>query len=311
MMESSRARSAASVTRLTAFEQHRRLLFSIAYRMLGIVADAEDVLQEAFIRWQQASDDDIHSPKAYLVTVVSRLCISHLQSAHVRREEAVGQWLPEPLVTEPHDDPLGVLRVDESLSMALLVLLERLTPVERAVFLLHEVFGFKYQEIAKSLGLSEANCRQLFSRARRHVGDMRRNFETSSRAHRELLTRFLDAARNGDIERLLSLLANDVVLYIDGGAAAPVPNAVRGVEKVARGLSSGARSLPERTVLFAATINGEAGVVSYIDGQPYSVLVLDILENRIQGVYIVADRDKLAHLPALEDAPWEPISTSS
>src|SRR5712675_3200105 len=153
---------------LAAFEQHRGLLFSVAYRMLGSVADAEDMLQETFIRWQQAPDDDIRSPRAFLVTIISRLCINHLQSARVQREEYVGQWLPEPIVTGPGSDPLGIIRVDESLSMAFLVLLERLTPIERAVFLLHEVFEYEYSEVAAVLGQSEVNCRQILRRARQH-----------------------------------------------------------------------------------------------------------------------------------------------
>jgi RNA polymerase sigma-70 factor (ECF subfamily) len=302
-MQQDRAQSDVVESRLESFNQYRRLLFSIAYRMLGSVADAEDILQEAFIRWQQAGDEEIRSPKGFLVTIVSRLCINHLQSARVRREEPVGQWLPEPLVTEPDNDPLGVLRVDESLSMALLVLLERLTPVERAVFLLREVFGFEYLEIAKSLGQSEANCRQLFHRAKTHVGDMRRHFAISATAHRELLDRFLDAARNGEMERLLSLLEEDAVLYIDRGRDVPIPNVIRGSEKVARGLLGGTRALPPDLVLRPATINGEVGMISYHEGRPFSTLTLDIREDRIAGVYIVADQKKLSHLPNLEDAP--------
>src|SRR5258708_28995250 len=151
--------------RLTAFDEHRGLLFSIAYRMLGSVADAEDILQETFIRWLQAADEEIRSPRAFLITIISRLSINHLQSARVRREEYVGQWLPEPLVAGEGNDPLGILRVDESLSMAFLVLLERLTPVERAGFLLREVFEYEYAEIAEALGQSEVNCRQILRRA--------------------------------------------------------------------------------------------------------------------------------------------------
>lgn len=302
-MQQDRVQSDVVESRLESFNQYRRLLFSIAYRMLGSVADAEDILQEAFIRWQQAGDEEIRSPKGFLVTIVSRLCINHLQSARVRREEPVGQWLPEPLVTEPEDDPLGVLRVDESLSMALLVLLERLTPVERAVFLLREVFGFEYPEIAKSLGQSEANSRQLFHRAKTHVGDMRRHFATTGAAHRELLERFLDAARNGEMERLLSLLEEDAVLYIDRGRDVPIPNVIRGSEKVARGLLGGTRALPADLVLRQATINGDAGIISYHEGRPFSTLTLDIRDDRIAGVYIVADQKKLSHLPNLEDAP--------
>ena len=303
MMDLNHADQIPNDERLAAFDQYRRLLFSIAYRMLGSVADAEDMLQEAYIRWQQAPDEEIRSPKAFLITVVSRLCMDHLGSARVRREQSVGQWLPEPLVTDPGDDPLGVLRVDESLSLALLVLLERLTPVERAVFLLREVFDYSYPEIAKSLGQSEANCRQLLHRARQRVGDMRQRFEASSQAHRELLARFLDAARDGEVERLMSLLARDAELHIDGGAAAPMPNVISGADKVARGLTAGSRNLPAGLVMRPATINGDAGVVTYVDGRPYSVLVIDVRNGLVQGVYIVADPDKLKHLPALEDTP--------
>jgi RNA polymerase sigma-70 factor (ECF subfamily) len=145
--------------RLAAFDQYRNLLFSIAYRMLSSVTDAEDMLQETFIRWQQSAEQDVRSPRAFLVTIISRLCISHLQSARVQREEYVGEWLPEPIMTGPGSDPFGVIRVDESLSMAFLVLLERLTPVERAVFLLREVFEYEYTEIASIVGQSEVNCR--------------------------------------------------------------------------------------------------------------------------------------------------------
>ena|SRR5690348_13076167 len=156
-------RDLRSSDRLATFDQYRGLLFSVAYRMLGIVADAEDLLQETFIRWQQASDEEIRSPRAFLVTIISRLCINHLQSARVQREEYVGQWLPEPLVTGQGRDPFGLIRVDETLSMAFLVLLERLTPIERAVFLLREVFEYEYSEIAAVFDLSEANCRQILS----------------------------------------------------------------------------------------------------------------------------------------------------
>src|SRR5437016_8305273 len=179
--------------RLTAFNQYRGLLFSIAYRMVGSVADAEDMLQETFIRWQQASDGDIRSPKAFLITSVSRLCINHLQSARMQREEYVGQWLPEPLATDPGSDPSGVLHADESISMAFLVMLERLTPVERAVFLLREVFDYQYSEIAATLGLNEANCRQILRRARQHVRALRPRFRASVREQNDLLERFSQA----------------------------------------------------------------------------------------------------------------------
>ena len=177
--------------RLATFDQYRSLLFSIAYRMLGSVADAEDMLQETFIRWQQSGDEEIRSPRAFLVTIVSRLCINHLQSARVQREEYVGQWLPEPIVTDPGSDPLEMIKLDESLSMAFLVLLERLTPIERAVFLLREVFEYDYSEIGAVLGQSEVNCRQILRRARQHVSAVRPRFEASTRNRMSCCSVFL------------------------------------------------------------------------------------------------------------------------
>src|SRR5882762_4749670 len=219
-----------------AFEQHRGLLFSIAYRMLGSVADAEDTLQDAFIRWQRASAVDIRSPRAFLVTIVSRLCINHLQSARVQREAYVGEWLPEPLVTEPGSNASEILQMDESVSMAFLVLLERLTPVERAVFLLHEVFDYKHSEIAEVLDQSEANCRQILRRARQHVGVVGRRFKASTQERNDLLERFVQATRNGDMEGLVALLSRDVALHSDGGGKAiALPDQIHGAETVARG----------------------------------------------------------------------------
>jgi RNA polymerase sigma-70 factor (ECF subfamily) len=283
------------------FDQYRSLLFSVAYRMLGSVADAEDMLQETFIRWQQAPDDDIRSPRAFLVTIISRLCINHLQSARVQREEYVGQWLPEPIVTGPGSDPLAVIRVDESLSMAFLVLLERLTPVERAVFLLREVFEYEYSDIAAVLGQSEANCRQILRRARQHVSAMRPRFKASSQKQSDLLERFLQAAASGDLDGLVGLLADDVVLHSDGGGKAiAVPNVVHGVDGVTRGILGGLKKLvPRDLVRRLAQINGAPGVISYLHGKPFSVLTLDVLKGRIQAIYIVTNPEKLAHLPDL------------
>src|SRR5260370_23095966 len=222
--------SALSI-QLATFDQYRSLLFSIAYRMLGSVADAEDLLQETYIRWQQTSDDAIRSPRAFLVTIVSRLCINQLQSARVRREEYVGQWLPEPIVTDLGSDPLGMVKIDESLSMAFLVLLERLTPIERAVFLLHEVFEYEYSEISVVLGQSEVNCRQILRRARQHVSAMRPRFEAATKDQNDLLQRFLEAIGTGDMEGLLGLLSHDVVLHSDGGGKAlAVPNPIHGAD---------------------------------------------------------------------------------
>jgi len=288
--------------RLAAFEQHRGLLFSIAYRMLGSVTDAEDVLQETFIRWQQAPNEEIHSPRAFLVTILSRLSINHLQSARVRREEYVGQWLPEPIVTDPASDPLSMIRVDESLSMAFLVLLERLTPIERAVFLLREVFEYDYSEIAESLGQTEVNCRQILHRARQRVNDARPRFKTSAAKRRDLLERFLRAASDGNMNDLVSLLSSDVVLHSDGGGKQiAVPNLVHGPENVARGVHGGlSRLVPKNLVHRVTDINGELGVVSYLDGKPYSIVTLHVDGDRIRAIYVLTNPDKLSHIPNLE-----------
>ena len=287
-------------SRLATFDQYRGLLFSIAYRMVGSVTDAEDMLQETFIRWQQASNGDIRSPKAFLITIVSRLCINHLQSARVQREEYVGEWLPEPLVTDPSGDPLGILQADESLSMAFLVLLERLTPVERAVFLLREVFDYKYSEIAAALNLTEANCRQILRRSRQHVRAVRPRFRASARERDDLLERFLQATGNGDMEALVGLLSSDVVLHSDGGGKAlAVPKPIYGSDRVARGILGALRKLvPKNLVQRIVQINGEPGLVNYLDGQPFSVLSLDVSEGRIRSIYLVTNPEKLSHLPA-------------
>jgi RNA polymerase sigma-70 factor (ECF subfamily) len=297
--------SAANSIRLATFDQYRSLLFSIAYRMLGSVADAEDMLQETFIRWQQSGDETVRSPRAFLVTIVSRLCINQLQSARVQREEYVGQWLPEPIVTDPASDPFGVIRVDESLSMAFLVLLERLTPVERAVFLLREVFEYEYVEIASILGQTEANCRQILRRARQHVSALRPRFATSAHQQSDLFERFLGAVRTGEMEGLVALLAEDVVLHSDGGGKAiAVPNIVQGSNNVARGILGGLKKLvPENLVRRLVLINGEPGLVNYLDRKPHSVLTIDVSEGRIQTIYIVTNPEKLFHIADLPDAP--------
>jgi RNA polymerase sigma-70 factor (ECF subfamily) len=285
--------------RLATFDQYRGLLFSIAYRMLGTVADAEDMLQETFIRWHQSADQDIRSPRAFLVTIISRLCMNHLQSARVQREEYVGQWLPEPLLTDQTSDPLRTLKIDESISMAFLVLLERLTPIERAVFLLHEVFNYKHGEIAKILEQSEANCRQVLRRAKQHVGAVGRRFKASAQENNDLLDRFLQATRTGDMDGLLALLSRDVVLHSDGGGKAiAVPKQIHGADKVARGiLRSLERTVPKDVVGHIAEINGKRSVIGYRNGKPFSVLTLDVHDGRIQGVYVVTNPEKLARLP--------------
>src|SRR4051794_980193 len=222
-----------------AYDDLRPLLFSIAYRMLGSVAEAEDIVQEAFLRYQRALAEqtaEIESPKAYLSAVTTRLAIDHLRSARVRREQYVGEWLPEPVLTEETQlDGARYVEEADSLSMAFLLLLERLTPVERAVFLLHDVFDYGYEEIARIVGKSEDNCRQLAARARRHVREEKPRFEASQAQREELADRFFAAVGDGDLERLVELVAADAAVYGDGGGNAPSwPRPILGRERVAK-----------------------------------------------------------------------------
>lgn len=302
--EETKPQSAGDVGRLAAFNQYRGLLFSVAYRMLGSVADAEDMLQETFIRWQQAGNEEIRSPRAFLVTIITRLCINHLQSARVQREEYVGEWLPEPLVSDPGSDPLGIVKVDESLSMAFLLLLERLTPMERAVFLLREVFEYEYSEIGGMLGQTEANCRQILSRAREHVGDVRRRFDPSGKDHTALLQRFIRATRAGDMQGLVELLATDVALHTDGGGKAPaLPKELHGANPVAAAILDRMGKLPRTLVSRMARINGKPGIVSYLNGKPFSALTVDFRDGVVQAIFVVSNPEKLARLPELPSAP--------
>ena len=271
--------------------------------MLGSFADAEDMLQETYIRWQEAADDEIDNPRAYLLTIISRLCINHLQSARVRREEYFGQWLPEPLIALDGSDPLGLVELDETLSMAFLVLLERLTPVERATFLLREVFDYDYAEISALIGENEANCRQILRRARQHVSAERRRFRSTPEKQSDLLQRFLKATAEGDLAGLVSMLADDVVLYADGGGKGlAVPNRIDGSDKVARSVVGAMGKLvPKNLVRRIVQVNRMPGVVSYLDGKPFSVIALAGSEQ-IQAIYLVTNPDKLAHI-----APLEPL----
>lgn len=284
----------------------RPLLFSIAYRMVGSVSEAEDLVQEAYLRFHRASveGEQVESPKAYLSTIVTRLAIDHLRSARVRRETYVGPWLPEPIVTDDAPDPAERAEIADSLSLAFLVLLETLTPVERAVFLLRDVFGFGYDEVARVVDRTEANCRQIALRARKHVEARRPRFEASREAREELAARFLDAVGDGDMVRLIELLAEDAVMVGDGGGKAPaVRQPIVGRERVARFLVGLAR-LAERLGirLRPSEINGQPGaIVEDANGRIVNILAFDIADGRVRAVHAVVNPDKLGHLGPLVD----------
>jgi RNA polymerase sigma-70 factor, ECF subfamily len=277
-------------------EDLRPLLFSLAYRMVGSGGEAEDLVQEAFLRFHRAGAD-VEAPKAFLTTVVTRLAIDHLRSARVRREAYVGPWLPEPLVTEAPVEE-GVER-DETLSIAFLALLERLTPVERAVYVLHELFGYAHDEIAGIVEKSPANCRQILSRARRHVDAEKPRFEPSRERREALLSRFLDAVRLGDVDALVGLLAADAVHYADGGGRAQATiKPIFGGEKVAR-LWAALGRRPDQYVLRRVDVNGSPGVAGYDDaGTLVVVLTLDVADDRVRNVWAVVNPDKLARAAA-------------
>jgi RNA polymerase sigma-70 factor (ECF subfamily) len=277
-----------------AFEEHRPLLFSIAYRMLGTIMEAEDILQEAFLRCQGRLVEEVDSPRAYLSSVVTRLCIDHLRSAQVQREEYIGPWLPEPLVTDSSATPQGALALSESLSMAFLVLLESLNPVERAVFLLHEVFDYDYATIAEMVGKSEANCRQMVSRARRHIAERRPRFDVSPSQQSRVVKKFMHTLNTGDVEGLIAVLDEDVTWWSDGGGMIGVAKKpIQGAEKVARFALNLLRMAPENTVARPVEINGGPGFIVYVDGKPFNTLSFDILEDRIVGIRAVVNPDKL------------------
>jgi RNA polymerase sigma-70 factor (TIGR02957 family) len=290
------------------YEELRPRAFAMAYRMLGSVSESEDIVQEALLRLHRAieSGEDIQSPAAYVSTIATRLAIDELRSARVRRERYVGDWLPEPLVTEPDDDPARQAEVADSLSMAFLVVLESLSPEQRAVFLLREVFDYPYAEIAEIVDKSEPAVRQLAVRARGHVGEGRKRYSASREERDELASRFFAAVENGELAGLEELLAEDVVLQGDGGGKAPaLARALHGRERVAKVVGNWAKTGMRRLGVFKVDrteVNGQPGAIfKTADGQVISVLVLDIAEGQIQGIRGVVNPDKLQHLGRVAD----------
>jgi RNA polymerase sigma-70 factor (TIGR02957 family) len=295
------------VTDEEVLDEVRPAAFAIAYRMLGSVSEAEDVVQEALLRLHRAQSEGerIESPRAYVSTVVTRLGIDQLRSARRRRETYVGEWLPEPLLTSEAEDPARQAETADSLSMAFLVLLESLSPEQRAVFLLREVFDYPYDEIARIVGKSEANARQLASRARRHVDEQRPRFEASKEQRERLADLFFAAVGDGDIEALEAMLAEDVVLHGDGGGKVPaLARALYGARRVARTMAIWARQA-ERVggaSLRRAEVNGQPGaLIADAEGRLISVMTVEIADGRVQGVRSVVNPDKLRHLGEVAD----------
>jgi RNA polymerase sigma-70 factor (ECF subfamily) len=288
------------------FNEHRDLLISVAYRVLGSVTEAEDAVQEAWLRWSGVDPSGVADPKAFLVRVTTRLAIDRLRRAKARRESYTGPWLPEPVLTAP--DVAEDVALAESVSMAMLVVLETLSPLERAVFVLREAFGMPYAEIAEILGRKEEAVRQLARRARDHVQERRSRFEADQTTQRQVTERFLEATSSGDLDTLMRVLAPGVTLVADGGGRALAPRRpVRGAEKVARFLL--AIATEERTARFLrsvgadpslevrvhlAQVNGRPGVVVAAGGRPISALVLDVADGLVRTIHLVANPEKLA-----------------
>jgi RNA polymerase sigma-70 factor (TIGR02957 family) len=290
----------------TLLEELRPAAFAIAYRMLGSVAEAVEVVQVALLRFHTALErgERIESPRAYIATVATRLSIDVLRSARMRREAYVGEWLPEPLVSDTSAEPARQAEMADSLSLAFLVLLESLSPEQRAAFLLHDVFDYGYGEVAEIVGKSEDNARQLAARARRHVDEQKPRFEASREQREELADRFFAAAQEGDVASLEALLADDVVLHGDGGGKVPaLARALFGAKRVARTLRAWFRQgakVPDGEVR-RVDVNGQPGAVLTAGGGVVAVMALDIADGRVQGIRSIVNPDKLHHVGEVAD----------
>jgi RNA polymerase sigma-70 factor (ECF subfamily) len=285
---------------MDSFEEYRPLLFSIAYRMLGSAVDAEDIVQDAYIRYQTHSVEEIRSPRAFLTTMVTRLCINFLQSARVQREQYLGPWLPEPIRTDA--DTMSLIpnkrvEIHETVSMAFLVVLEQLTPAERAVFLLREVFDYSYREIGDILEKDEAACRQLFSRARKHITDNKPRFNASEEKHRELLDKFMSVVMSGDLEPLMNMLVDDAVMWTDGGGQATAAiYPIYGRKNVARFVLGSTRLLKKDYQIEISQINDEPAVLIYQEGVISLLIFVGANDAKIESIRVIANPDKLQHI---------------
>ncbi|GCF11431.1 RNA polymerase sigma-70 factor [Dictyobacter arantiisoli] len=296
-------------------QTYQPLLFSIAYRLTGYASQAEDIVQEAYLRYQQVDQATIHSPKSYLTTIVTNLSLNYLKSAQREREEYIGVWLPEPLLTAlpKSDSPEEKYEQQESLSIAFLVLLERLSPPERAVFLLHEVFDYSLVEIAEIIEKTPEHCRQLFHRAKNHLAEKRHRISVSSTHQRQLTESFVAACQSGNLAALTKLLASDVTAWADGGGKVRARLApISGQEQVAKRFMVGLmHRVPADTVLFIEEINGAPAILCWSDSHLNWVLTLDIRDHVIVGLYTLVNPDKLAFLQRQLESRPEPFLSSS
>ncbi len=278
------------------FADLRPYLFTVAYNMLGSVMDAEDMVQEAYLRWQRAGEV-VDSPKAYLTAVTTRLCIDHLRSAKVQREEYIGPWLPEPLVQVTSPQAEENIALSETLSLALLVLLESLSPTQRAAFLLREIFDYDYDDVAAIVGKSEVNCRQMVRRARLHLTAGKPRFDVPLAQQETLVAQFSQACSAGDLDGLIGLLAEDIEVWSDGGGkVAAARKVIHGRDKVARFLLGIMRIAPKNAESQFALINGRLGIVARVNGRPILVMALEMGNGRIQAIRNILNPDKLQHL---------------
>lgn len=301
--------SAASHPLTDDFLEYRSLLFAIAYRMLGTVMDAEDMVQDTFLKWQTVSKSQVRSAKSYLTTIITRLCIDRLRSAQVQREQYIGPWLPEPIVTDLSADPNHRVELADSLTMAFLVMLERLSPIERAVFLLREIFDYDYDEIAPIVEKSTVNCRQIARRARQQVTKPRSRFSASPEQHQQLTLKFMQACQQGEMEDLLHCLADDITLWSDGGgqvtaALKPIQGSVK-VSGFLRAIYRYQRKLGFIPDLELVQVNGQTGIQFSIAGQVETIAVLETTEQQIISIFFIRNPQKLSieqiHHPSILD----------